>query len=242
MPGINELGRSLPIRGRTVHHGLFSLVPIAIHEGREGLSGPSYPEHPMRSSKGLPGWARRHDDLQCPDSSFPANSMGQSPAVQVSRRPTPTPPALLPSQPCPAGPLTVLHQKSEPQPLTGGQTAGPVHAGTPLPWAVGGGVGGGPTVLVSLPAHHCPDAQASSLFQPLPASIHVSRAAARSHCGFSKSLQLYFPAARAQQLLGQPLCSSRPHTCQGALSGPSLSSAPGKGPSPEIPEGLGPSG
>ena len=89
--------------------------------------------------------------------------------LQVSHRPTPTPSPLLPSQPGPVGPLTVLYQKSKSQPLTGGQLASPVRAGTLLPWGGGGGVVRSP-VLVYLPANRCPscsglpEAQADSLF------------------------------------------------------------------------------
>lgn len=62
-------------------------------------------------------------------------------------------------------------------------------------------VGGSPPALVSLHAHPCParsglpEAEVSSLIQPLLAFVHPSRAAAGFPCGFRESSGLHFLAS-----------------------------------------------
>ena len=118
--------------------------------------------------KGLPDLARRRDDLcQVQPWSFSPNSITQTQCSgKLQTRSYSPPPLCPPCRPCPSEILM-------PAP-PGGQSASPRARREPCFCACG------TTAFASLPANLChaclrlAEAQARSLFQPFPVSIHVS--------------------------------------------------------------------
>ena len=128
------------------------------------------PKH--RGLKGLPDLARRRDDLcQVQPWSFSPNSITQSQCLgklqTCSILPHPLSPTPVPTLQAPSSEILM------PAP-PGGQSASPRARREPCFCACG------TTAFASLPANLChaclrlAEAQARSLFQPFPVSIHVS--------------------------------------------------------------------